>query len=151
MSAEFSSITAQDVPANSSVLFTESSVPCNQGLIYHKDGSGIFRLVNKFFKQNIMSNWRRNTNYVVSFHANISVPTGGTVEPISLAIAVDGEVESPSIMTFTPAALGDLGNVGSEVVCTVPYVCPCSTVSVRNISNQTISVQNANIIFEQGG
>jgi len=151
MSAEYSSNAAQVIPANSSIPFTESPVPCTQGLIYHRDGSGIFRLVNKFFRQNIMNGWRRNTNYVASFHANISVPTGGTVEPISVAIAVDGEIDPSSIMTFTPAAVEEVGNVGSEVVVTVPFVCGCSNVSVRNISSQAITVQNANLIIDQGG
>lgn len=151
MPAEFSSNAAQVVPANSGVIFTEALVPCTQGLIYHKDGSAIFRVANKFFKQNIMSGWRRNTNYTVSFHANIAIPTGGTVEPISLAVAVDGEIEPASTMTITPAAVEEFGNVGAEVLITVPFVCMCSNVSIRNISTQAITVQNANLVIEQGG
>ena len=53
MSAEFSANAAQVVPANSSVIFTESPVPCTSGLVYHRDESGIFRLANRFFRQNI--------------------------------------------------------------------------------------------------
>lgn len=148
MSAEYSANAVQVIPANSSAIFTESPVPCNRGLIYHRDGSGLFRLANRFFRQNIMSCWRRNTNYQVSFHGNISVPTGGTVEAISLALAIDGEIDPSSIMTFVPAAVGDLGNVGADVIVTVPFVCGCSTVSIRNISTQPISLQNANIVFD---
>ena len=151
MPAEFSSNAAQDVPANSGVIFTETTQPCTQGLIYHKNGSAIFRVANKFSRQNIINNWRRNTNYVVSFHANIGVPTGGTAEAISLAVAIDGEVDPSTIMTFTPTAVGDLGNVGAETLITVPYVCMCSNVSIRNISAQTVTVQNANLVIEQGG
>ena len=149
MAAEFSSIAVQDVPANSSVIFTETTVPCQCGLIYHRDGSGIFRLANKFFRQNVLSGWRRNTNYEVAFHANISIPTGGTVETISLAVAIDGEIDPSSIMSYTPAAAEtDVGNVGADIIVTVPYLCNCSTVSIRNISSQTITVANANITFD---
>lgn len=149
MSAEFSSNAAQVVPANSSVIFTESPVPCTRGLVYHRDESGIFRLANRFFRQNVNCGWRRNSNYEVAFHANIAVPTGGTVEAISLAIAIDGEVDASSIMTITPAAVEEFGNVGADVIVTVPFLCGCSSVSVRNVSTQPITVQNANLIIDQ--
>lgn len=148
MAAEYSANAAQVVPANSSIIFTESPVPCRQGLVYHRDGSGIFRLANRFFRQNLLQCWRRNTNYEVTFHANIAVPTGGTVEEIQIAIAVDGEVDPSSIMSYTPAAVEVLGNVGADIIVTVPYVCGCSSVSVRNLSSQPITVANANITFE---
>lgn len=150
MAAEYSANAAQTVPANGSVIFTESPVPCNCGLVYHRDGSGIFRLANKFFRQNIMSCWRRNTNYEVAFHANISVPEGQTIpaEGISLALAIDGEVDPSSSMVFLPAAVGDLGNVGTDIIVSVPYICSCTAVSVRNTSTIPITVQNANIIFD---
>lgn len=147
MAAEYSANAAQVVPANGSVIFTESPVPCNCGHIYHRDGSGLFRMVNRFFRQNIMQCWRRNTSYHVDFHANISVPAGGTVEEISLAVFVDGEEDPSSIMSFTPAAVEQLGNVGASVIVQVPWVCACSRVSVRNISTQPVNVVNANLVI----
>ena len=148
MSAEYSSNAIQTIPAGSSVIFTESPVPCNKGLIYHRDDSGLFRLANKFFRQNFCQCWKRNTNYEVAFHANIAVPEGGTVEEIQLALAVDGEVDPSSIMSYTPAAVEVAGNVGADIIVTVPYICSCSSVSVRNISTQPITVSNANIVFD---
>jgi len=148
MAAEYSANAAQVVPANGSVIFTESPVPCNCGFIYHRNESGLFRLVNRFFRQNVTQNWRRNANYKVGFHANIAIPTGGTVEPISLAVFVDGEEDPSSIMTITPAAVEEFGNVGAGIIVQVPCVCLCSSVSVRNISSQPITVQNANITFD---
>ena len=148
MSAEYSANSAQNVLANASVIFTESPVPCNRGLIYHRDDSGIFRLANKFFRSNIMNCCRRNSNYEVAFHANIAVPTDGTVGQIGLALAIDGEIDPSSIMYFTPAAVNEFGNVGADIIVTVPYLCGCSSVSVRNISTIPITVQNANIIFQ---
>lgn len=149
MGAEYSANVAQNVPVSGSVVFTESPVPCNCGLIYHRDGSGIFRLANKFFRQNIMQNWKRNTNYQVVFHANIAVPEGETVptEGISLAISIDGEVDDSSLMIAVPADAETFENVGAAVIVTVPFVCGCSSVSVRNTSTIPITVQNANIIF----
>lgn len=153
MAAEYSANAVQLLQPNASVIFTESPVRCSRGLIYHRDDSGLFRLANRFYWQNMCScgcGFRRNSNYLVAFHANIAVPTdpAGTVEPISLAIAVDGEVDPSSTMIFTQAAVGEFGNVGAGIIVTVPWLCGCSNVSVRNTSTQPINVQNANIVFD---
>ena len=149
MGAEYSANAAQTVQPGVSVIFTESPVPCNRGLVYHRDGSGIFRLANKFLRQNIMQCWRRNTNYEVAFHANIAIPEGQTApdDGIQLAIAIDGEIDPSSIMISDATVVGDYDNVGADIIVTVPYLCGCSSVSVRNTSSIPILVQNANIIF----
>ena len=150
MAAEYSANAAQVVPVNGSVIFTEAPVPCTQGLVYHRDDTGLFRLANRFFRQNVTQCWRRNTRYEVAFHANIAVPEGETIpaEGISLALAVDGDVDPSSTMIFLPAAVEDLGNVGADIIVTVPCMCTCTSVSVRNTSTIPITVQNANIIFD---
>lgn len=150
MAAEYSSNIAQVVPINGSVIFTESPVPCNCGFIYHRDGSGIFRLANRFFRQNIMQGCRRNANYEVAFHANIAVPEGETVptDGISLAVFIDGEEDPSSLMIVVPAAAEQFGNVGADLIVSVPFLCGCSSVSVRNTSTIPITVQNANILFD---
>lgn len=156
MAAEYSANAIQTVAAGGSVIFTESPVPCNRGLIYHRDESGAFRLASPTA---MGSGCRRKcccmdyptANYQVAFHANIQIPEGGTVEPISLAIAIDGEVDASSIMTITPAAVEELGNVGADVIVAVPCICRCSSVSVRNVSTQPIEVVNANIVFDFAG
>lgn len=160
MAAEYSANALQSVLPSQSVIFTESPVPCNRGLIYHRDESGLFRLASP----SLISGGSGNNfgccccgmpmaNYLVGFHANLAVPTdpAGTVEAISLAIAIDGEVDPSSIMTVTPAAVGDFFNVGAGIIVSVPWVCRCASVSVRNVSAQTIDVQNANIIFTFAG
>lgn len=152
MGAEYSSNAVQTVPVNCSVIFNESPVPCPRGLVYHREDTGIFRLANRFFRQNVCQCWRRNTNYEVAFHANIAVPEGETIptspEGISLAIAVDGETDPSSTMIYTPTVVEVFGNVGADIIVTVPFICSCSTVSVRNTSTIPILVQNANIIFD---
>lgn len=147
MAAEYSSNAVQTVLAGGSVIFTESPVPCNRGLVYHRDDSGLFRLANRFWRQNLSSYCKRNTNYTVSFHANIAVPDGGTVEAIQLSMAVDGEIDPSSTMIFVPAAVDTYGNVGAEILVTVPWICSCSGISVRNTSTQSILVQNANLVI----
>lgn len=149
MGAEYSANAAQTVPAGSSVIFTESPVPCNRGLVYHRDGSGIFRLANKFFRQNIQSCWRRNSNYQVAFHANIAIPEGQTAPEggIQLAIAIDGEIDPSSTMISDVTVVGDFDNVGADVIVQVPYLCGCSAVSVKNTSTIPVIVQNANLVI----
>ncbi len=149
MGAEYSANAVQTVQPSASVIFDESPVPCNRGLVYHRDGSGLFRLANRFLRQNVMNCWRRNSNYAVAFHANIAIPEGQTApdEGIQLAVVIDGEIDPSSIMISDVTVVGDFDNVGAEVIVTVPYLCGCSTVSIRNTSSIPVLVQNANIIF----
>lgn len=156
MAAEYSANAIQTVAAGGSVIFTESPVPCNRGLIYHRDESGAFRLASPTAmgcgcRRRCCCMDYPTANYQVAFHANIQIPEGGTVEPISLAIAIDGEVDASSIMTITPVAVEELGNVGADVIVAVPCICRCSSVSVRNVSTQPIEVVNANIVFDFAG
>lgn len=156
MAAEYSANAIQTVAAGGSVIFTESPVPCNRGLIYHRDESGAFRLASPTAmgcgcRRGCCCMDYPTANYQVAFNANIQIPEGGTVEPISLAIAIDGEVDASSIMTITPVAVEELGNVGADVIVAVPCICRCSSVSVRNVSTQPIQVVNANIVFDFAG
>ena len=160
MAAEYSANALQTVGANQPVIFTESPVPCNRGIIFHRDESGSFLLASN---TNPVPKCGcgcccnlgkiRETRYQVAFHANIAVPSdpAGTVEEIQLALAIDGEIDASSIMRFTPAAVDEFGNVGADIIVSVPSLCRCSNVSVRNISTQPINVQNANIVFEYVG
>lgn len=143
MGAEYSANMAQTVPAGGSVIFTESPVPCSRGLVYHRDDSGLFRLANKCFRQG-------RTNYEVAFHANIAIPEGQTApeDGIQLAIAIDGEIDPSSTMISDVTVAETYDNVGSDIIVTVPCICSCSAVSVRNTSTIPILVQNANIIFD---
>ena len=150
MAAEYSSNEVQTVPIGGSVIFTESPVPCNRGLIYHREDTGLFRLANRFFRNNVCSGWRRNTNYEVAFHANIAIPEGETApaDGIQLAIAIDGDIDPSSTMISDVTVVETFDNVGSDIIVTVPCMCSCSSVSVRNTSTIPVLVQNANIIFD---
>lgn len=157
MAAEYSANALQNVAANASVIFTESPVPCNRGLIFHRDESGSFLLASNAGNTGCSCGCgcRRiyGTHYQVAFHANISLPTGGTVEPIALAIAIDGEIDPSSIMQITVPLVSDTAgdNVGADIIVSVPSLCRCSNVSVRNISTQPINVMNANLVISYAG
>ena len=129
----------QTVLTNQNVLFTDTVV-CGNNSIVHRNGSGLVTL-------------RGTTNqcrarYRVSFGANIAIPTGGTVEAISLALAIEGEPISSTTMIVTPAAVENYFNVYSSIFIDIPQGC-CSSVGVRNTSTQDILVQNANLIVER--
>lgn len=147
--AEYTSNNEQVVALNSPILFT-ASIPCNRGYIYHEDETGIFILrgcTNNCFAR-----------YQVTFNGNIAIPEGGTVGPIAVAIAVNGEERPTSRAIITPAAVDEYGNVTSTAIITVPRGC-CFSVSVRYVDATTddptveptplITVQNANFVINR--
>ena len=129
----------QTVEANQNVLFTDTVV-CGSCSIIHREGSGLVTL------RGITNQCR--ARFKVTFGANIALPAGGTVGPISLAIAINGEPVATTTMIETPAAVEEFSNVFSAIYLDVPANC-CSQVSVRNITDQAIDVQNANLIVER--
>ena len=129
----------QTVASNANVLFTDSVV-CGNCAITHRDGSGLVTLRG-------LTNQCR-ARFRVSFGGNIAIPTGGTVGPISLAIAIDGEAVATTTMISTPAAVEEYQNVFSAIFLDIPRGC-CSQISVKNIIDQDIEIQNANLIIER--
>ena len=142
--AEYSANAAQVVNPGESVIFTESPVPCRRGLVRHRDGSGNFLLSGAIQNGFRACCGKQSVDYLIGFGANISIPTGGTAGSISLAIAIDGVTESETTMTVTPAAVEEPSNVSRTTNIPIWIGC-CETVSVRNISDQPITVANANI------
>ena len=123
MAAEYEAQT-QSVLLNSPVVFYDS-IPCNRGIIYHANGSGIFLL-------------RGITNqcyatFQVTFNGNIALPEGATVGPIALAIVVNGEPKQTSRAIFTPAAVEEYGNVTCTAIIKVPRGC-CFSVAIENVA-----------------
>ena len=129
----------QEVGVNQNVLFTDTVV-CGNCSIIHRTGSGLVTMRG-------LTNQCR-ARFRAYFSGNIAVPTGGTVGEISLAISIDGEPVGSSTMIVTPAAVEEFFNVSSAVFLDVPAGC-CMQVGVRNISDQAINVQNANLIVER--
>ena len=133
---EVTGIALQTVAAGEDVVFTETPV-CGSKCIVHRQGSGIIKL------RGITNQCK--ARFLVSYSGNIQTPTGGSIEAISLAIAVDGEPLQSTKMIVTPAAAQNLQNISSQAYIDVPCGC-CSTVAVQNTSTQSIEVQNSNLI-----
>ena len=129
----------QTVDIGSNVLFTETAVRGNCSIM-HREGSGLVTL------RGITRQCR--ARFKVTFGANIGIPTGGTVGPISLAITINGEPVATTTMISTPAAVEEFNNVFTSIFLDVPVGC-CYQVSVRNTSETDIDVQNANLIVER--
>lgn len=141
MAVEYNFIPTQSVDVDENILFLNGNRCCKKGLIMHNDSSGVFRVKG-------VSNCCK-TIYKVHFNANIAIATGGTVEPISVALTQNGEVLRNAVATVTPAAIGDFWNVSFETFIELPCGC-CDTITVRNISEATaIDVINANIVIDR--
>lgn len=148
--AEFTKNESQQVLANQ-VVTLDTSIGCNKGCVYHRNGSGIVTLrgvTNNCFAR-----------YQVTFNGNIAIPSTGTAGAISIALALDGEPLLTSRAIVTPAAVAtepptqeNFFNVTSTAIITVPKGC-CFNVSVENTSAgatptdpaPAILVQNANL------
>lgn len=151
MAAEYLANALQDVALNGPVILS-ASIPCTKGYVYHEDETGIFIL------RGIVNNpCACFATYQVTFNGNIAVPDGGTVGPIALAIAVNGEPRLTSRAIFTPAAVGDFGNVTSTAIIKVPRGC-CFSLSVDAVPATAdptvtpvpvIEVQNANVTISR--
>ena len=154
--SEHSANALQTILPNAAAIFTETPVPCNCGYIFHRDGTGIFRLASPYrilgrtFRGCCCNRRMLQAIYYVTFHGNIAISTGGTVEPITIALAIDGVVDPSSIMEISPTVVEEFDNVGAEISVGVPAICGCESVSVVNTSTQSIDLKNANLIIRPG-
>lgn len=146
MACEFLKNEIQEVALNAPILF-DTSIPCSRGNVYHEGNTGNFIL------KGASNGCNQFAQYQVTFNGNIAIPTGGTVAPIAVAIAVNGEPRLTSRAIFTPAAVEDFGNVTSTAIIKVPRCC-CFSLSVDAVPATTdptvtpapaIEVQNANL------
>lgn len=150
MAAEYLANSEQNVSLNAPVNFT-ASIPCTRGYVYHEDETGIFIL------RGIVNNaCARFATYQVTFNGNIAIPDG-TVTPIAIAIAVNGEPRLTSRAIYTPAAAEEYGNVTSTAIIRVPRGC-CFSLSVESVPASVdptvtpapvITVQNANLVINR--
>ena len=144
--AEFVQNEIQLVQPNQNILL-QSSIPCNRGYVYHRNGSGILTL-----RGAVNGACGCFARYQVTFNGNIAVPADGTVGPIAIALALDGEPIQTSRAIVTPAAVDEYFNVTSTAIITIPRGC-CENLSVENVSfgataadaPTAINVQNANL------
>lgn len=134
---EITAVAVQTVASNENVIFTDTAVPRNCA-ISHRDGSGLVSL------RGLTQQFR--ARFKITFGANIAAVTSGAA--IRLAFSLDGEPLQETVMIVTPAAINEYFNVSKSFYLDVPkgtnYV-----ISVKNISTQAITVQNANMLIER--
>lgn len=129
----------QTVAANQNVYFTDTITGGSMS-ISHRSNSG---LVSLFGNTN-----QCRARFKVTFGANIAIPEGETVGPVTLAIAIDGEAVQSTTMIVTPTAVETFFNVFSAIFIDVPRG-NVETVSVKNIGDIPVDVENANLIIER--
>lgn len=137
--AEYTSATIQTVAAGQNVLLTETAVnskPC----IIHRPGAGVITLRG-------LTN-QSKARFKVGFGANIAIPTGGTVEAISAALAINGEPLNSATAIVTPAAADNYFNIYVNAIVEVPKGC-CLTVAMENTSTQAINFANSNLTVDR--
>lgn len=137
--AEFSNSNTVTVAAGENLPLTETAVKA-PACIVHREGSGLVTLRG-------LTNQCR-ARFKVSFGGNIAIPTGGTVEAISVALSVGGEALNSATAIVTPAAADNYFNVFVAAFIEVPRGC-CVTVALKNTSAQAVSIANSNLIVER--
>lgn len=118
-------ITASDslVALNGTIPFNIVSIPCNRGCVVPL-ATGVVTL-----KGGSTNGFAR---YNVTVQGNVSVPVGGAVTPIAVAITVNGTIIPDSVAIVTPTAVGDVWHVNTSTTITVPNGC-CVSVSAAYV------------------
>lgn len=138
--AEFSNSNIVIVAAGENLPLTETAVK-SPACIVHREGSGLVTLRGP-------TSGQCRARFKVNFGGNIAIPTGGTVGPVSVALAVSGEPLTSATAIVTPAAVENYFNAFVAAFIEVPRGC-CVTVAVKNTSTQAVSIANSNLIVER--
>lgn len=112
----------QNVALNSTIPFDIVSIPCGKGCVVPLT-TGVLAL---------RSGANNQARYDVAVQANVSIPTGGAVTPIALAITLNGVPIEDSIAIVTPAAAEDVWHINTSTPITVPCGC-CVSVSAAYV------------------
>ncbi|MCR5503424.1 MAG: hypothetical protein K6F53_10480 [Lachnospiraceae bacterium] len=157
MAAEFLKNDVQTVNPNQPVVLT-TSIGCNKGYVYHRPESGIITLRGVVNCPNACF-----ATYQATVNCNIAIPSTGTVGPISIALAIDGEgiptstaIAMPAAVAAEPPTDANFYNVTSTAIIRVPKGC-CYNLSVENTSAgatptdpaPSILVKNANLVVDR--
>lgn len=121
--AKYLTSTDQNVALNGTFPFDVVSIPCNKGCVI-PIATGVLTLrgdtVNRFAR------------YDVTVQGNVSIPTGGAVTPIAVAITLNGVAIPDSVAIVTPTGVGDVWHVNTSTTVTVPSGC-CVSVSAAYV------------------
>lgn len=137
--AEYTNANIVSVAAGQNVPLTETAVNSNPCIV-HRAGAGIATLRG-------LTN-QCKARFRVAFGGNIAIPTGGTVEAISAALAINGEPLNGATAIVTPAATDNYFNIFVSAIVEVPRGC-CLTVAMENTSTQAINFVNSNLTIDR--
>lgn len=141
--SEYRYVAEQTVQPGGTVIFSNDYFPCGNGSIIHQDDSGVF------IARGIVRNpYAAMGRLRIDFGANVTIPTGGTVEEISLAVSVGGAVEPASTILVTPSAVNVYDNVSRSIEVPIYRGVP-QYISITNTSTQPILVSNAIIDIDR--
>ena len=121
--AKYITTTDQNVALNGAIPFDTVSIPCNKGCVV-PIATGVLTLKG--------GNTNSFARYDVTLQANVSIPDGGAVTPIALAITLNGVPVPDSVAIVTPAAVGDEWHINTTATITVPCGC-CISVSAAYV------------------
>ena len=121
--AKYITTTDQNVALNGAIPFDTVSIPCNKGCVV-PIATGVLTLKG--------GNTNSFARYDVTLQANVSIPEGGAVTPIALAITLNGVAVPDSVAIVTPAAVGDEWHINTTATITVPCGC-CISVSAAYV------------------
>ena len=145
---EFTANAIQTVQPGETVVFTDTVIPCTQGIVRHRDDTGAFVLSGNVTRKPCGC-MPSSAHYGVSFGANIALPADETAPAeISVVFAIDGVAIPSTAMRVTPAVADRYWNVARSTNVAVWRGC-CQTLSITNTSAVAINVQNANITFDR--
>lgn len=121
--------TPQTVAVNEAVIYNTHTVKTCKACEKWRNGTGRVKLLG-------------SGRYVVTFSANVTIPTGIDPADVILAITQGGDSISGAIMRTTPAVADRYYNVAVQTY--VDVVC-CDSISVENIGTTNIIVDNPNL------
>lgn len=149
--AEYTAIAQQQVAYLQPIIWTETSIPCDRGLIRHEDGSGLFTLSGAVpaseFANRCPCQGEPTADYLVVCHANIAIPTGVAVSEIQLALQIDGAIVPATLMKATPTAVEAFFNVGTNKNVQAFPGC-CSKLAVVNATTEQTDILVSNAIID---
>lgn len=146
--AEYSANAVQTVQPGGFAILTATVVPCDMGLIQHSDETPIFSLSGWKPNNGCCCNWNSPALYKTNVNMNVALSEGATVEPIAVAIAIDGVAYPLSEMDATPAAVQEFTHIGTDLSIPILNGC-CQTVAIQNIGTQPIDIKNLIVDFER--
>ena len=131
----------QTIQPNEDVLFQAVSVLGSPSIIW-RQGSGIVTL------RGLARNQCR-ARFKINFGGDVALNADSEIEPIILAIAINGEAIPASRMTSTPGAVEEFNNIFRELYIDVPIGC-CTQLTVKNIGTSIIDLDlGASLIVER--